>query len=273
MVHALSGQDLEWVKTMGGTGDDMGNYITTDANGNIYTLGTYEGSVDFDPDPVNTEIAVSGNGGTSTDIFIQKLDSSANFIWVKHLTTTNRFFGNGLGVDSMQNVYVAGNFKGQADFDPDTGTFIMNSPGQFEQDMFFLKLDPNGSFVWAKEIDCLNNCYETNVNCMVVEPNGDMIIGGVFSGDSVDFDPGPGNVSQFPGIRGGTFFMKLNTNGELVWAKEIEGDDIDPVYGITTDRNGNILMAGKIEGEADFDPGPGTFLLEGDGEFAIFHAK
>ncbi|MDC1370860.1 SBBP repeat-containing protein [Flavobacteriales bacterium] len=45
----LNAQQFEWAKSMGGTSSDRAYSITTDASGNVYTAGSFKGTVDFDP--------------------------------------------------------------------------------------------------------------------------------------------------------------------------------------------------------------------------------
>ena len=54
MLQDMEGQvELEWAKSMGSSGYDIGNSITTDAMGNVYTTGWFEGTVDFAIDVVD----------------------------------------------------------------------------------------------------------------------------------------------------------------------------------------------------------------------------
>src|SRR5678816_164169 len=64
-----------WAKQMGGNSSSAwGPSITLDAAGNIYSTGTFEGTVDFDPGPgVFTLSAIKAS-------FVLKLDADGNFI-------------------------------------------------------------------------------------------------------------------------------------------------------------------------------------------------
>ena len=61
-----------WAKQMGGSGIDKGLSITTDTSGNIYTMGSFEKTVDFDPGAGVQNFTCAGN----KDIFIQKLSQN-----------------------------------------------------------------------------------------------------------------------------------------------------------------------------------------------------
>ena len=66
--------NLEWVNSMGGTATDQGNAIVVDAFGNVYTTGSFRGTVDFDPGPGVFNLTTNGE-----DVFISKLDASGVF--------------------------------------------------------------------------------------------------------------------------------------------------------------------------------------------------
>lgn len=67
---------FEWVKRMGNGSTDIGNGIYTDASANVYTTGSFQATVDFNP---GTNSAVLTATGTGTDAFVQKLNINIPF--------------------------------------------------------------------------------------------------------------------------------------------------------------------------------------------------
>lgn len=63
-----SGGNFVWAKRLGGTGADQGHYISLDGSGNVEVIGSFSGTVDFDPGP-STQNLISG----STDVFFLEL--------------------------------------------------------------------------------------------------------------------------------------------------------------------------------------------------------
>ena len=56
--------------------------------------------------------------------------------------------GISIGLESTGNIFVAGHFFGTADFDPGPETNNLISLGS--ADIFILKLNSSGNFIWAK---------------------------------------------------------------------------------------------------------------------------
>ena len=79
------------------------------------------------------------------------LFASGDFAWAKGMGGTGDDAGYSIIVDSNNNVYTTGSFKGTADFDPGPGTFNLTSAG-VNYNIFVSKLDNNGDFVWAKNM-------------------------------------------------------------------------------------------------------------------------
>jgi gliding motility-associated-like protein len=168
-------------------------------------------------------------------------------------------FGTTVGIDEKGNVYSAGQFEYSFDFDPGPGVFIMKASGPFDKGMYVSKLDANGNFVWAKQIP---NYIEFGRIEIKVDKPGNIY----FASDlnvAADVDPGPGIQILSPKGFRDAFVLKLNTNGELVWAKQFGGPgDTGPQANmIELDKDNNVIIAGIFNNTVDFDPGPGTLNL------------
>ena len=61
---------------------------------------------------------------------------------------TDQDVGYSVTVDSSGNIYTTGLFQGTVDFDPGAGTANLTSNGL--HDVFVLKLNSSGNYVWAK---------------------------------------------------------------------------------------------------------------------------
>ncbi len=133
-----AGGNFLWAKSMGGTqpsgGGGSGHGIAVDASGNVYTTGTFAGTVDFDPNAGTFNLTAVD----SSDIFIQKLDAQGNFIWAKSMGGTQSSVGTSIALDGSRNVYTTGWFTGTVDFDPNGGTLNLTSSGSW--DIFVHKL-------------------------------------------------------------------------------------------------------------------------------------
>jgi len=137
-----SSGNFVWAKSVGGSNYDYGYDIATDSSGNVYAVGSYIGTVDFDPGlGVFNMTSVS----SSYDFYILKLDSSGNFIWAKSIGGSGNEDAKAIAV-TAGNIYITGSFAG-ADFDPGVGVAYV--PTVSAKDIFVLKLDLNGNYVWA----------------------------------------------------------------------------------------------------------------------------
>jgi len=114
-----------WAKSFGGISRDIARCIIVDKTGNVYTTGYYSGTVDFNP---SEEFGLLTSEGEN-DIFIQKLDSSGNFIWVKSIGGPTSDEGSSIALDASGNIYSTGYFTGTVDFDIGTGTNSLTSAG------------------------------------------------------------------------------------------------------------------------------------------------
>ncbi|MEQ8907935.1 MAG: SBBP repeat-containing protein [Vicingaceae bacterium] len=245
-----------WAKSFGGSSFDNGVSIQVDASGNIYTLGGFQGTVDFDPGAGTTNLTSAGNA----DIFVQKLDPSGNFIWAKSFGGSSFDTGFSITVDASGNVFSTGRFIGITDFDPGAGTAnLTSSSGGY--DVFVQKLDASGNFLWAKSFGGYS--YEVG-HSITIDASGNVYTTGLFNAN-VDFDPGTGTSYLSSNGSSDIFIQKLDASGNFIWAKSFGGSFTDIGYSNTVDASGNVYSTGRFVGTVDFDPGAGTANLSSSG--------
>lgn len=234
---------FEWAKQMGGSSSENGTAMAMDSSGNIYAIGFFTGTVDFDPSAATFNLTSNGN----YDIFITKLDVQGNFLWAKQIGGTNYDYPGNIAVDANGNVLVGGSFRGTVDLNPGAGELSVTKPGQ---EAFLLKLDSDGDFMWAKHWGGNNSSAANNINSIALDSSGNIIIGGSFEGNS-DLNPGTGTFNAKPSGTGDAFILKLDGSGEFLWAVAFGGGTIystDAVKTIAVDGSDNIVVSGNFYG-------------------------
>jgi hypothetical protein len=261
-----------WARTWGGGNSDRGYSVAVDASANIYTVGMFEWTVDFDPGP-GVDLHTSNAEATALDgAFLSKFDSSGNFQWARTwggLGCGNAADAYGVAINDSGDVFVTGIFWGTVDFDPGSGVEEHTAIG--EQDMFLSKFDASGNFQWTRVWGGEGTDESWGI---AVDKSGNIIITGRF-GFSVDFDPGPG-VDNHEGDANDDFITKFNPSGDFQWARtwgSKNNSAFDMSYAIAVDGSENIYVAGIFGNKADFDPGTGVDEHTSVGGTDIFIAK
>lgn len=256
-----------WTRTLSGSGDVNGNSIVADSLGNVYVTGIFSGTVDFNPDENLTTNLVN----TSSEIFILKLNSEGQFIWVKRMdailgSTENS--ANSIIIDKENYLIVAGEFGGTVDFDPDIASTHKTSSGS--TDIFVQKLDTSGSLIWIQTMPgtSIDNCY--SITC---DLENEIYLTGRFHG-TVDFDPGV-DLAEFtdPSGFGEIFVLKINSLGAFKWVNVMGGLSSDFGEDICTDKEGNVYTIGRFIGSVDFDAGSDSYYCNSVGYQNTFIQK
>ena len=241
-----------WAKSFGGFSYEAAGSIAVDVFENVYTTGYFNGTVDFDPGAGVTNLSTVGTN--YSDAFISKLNSAGNFVWAKKVGGTGGENSAGITTDAAGNVFTTGYYESTVDFDPGAAVFNRVSNGGL--DVYILKLDAAGKFVWAKSIGGTSN---DNPSGITLDALGNVYTAGYFNG-TADFDPGAGlynlvSVSPSQDI----FISKLDASGNFVWAAKTGGESDDYVCGIAVDNAYNVLVSGGFQGTSDFDPGADVY--------------
>ncbi|NUM31136.1 MAG: T9SS type A sorting domain-containing protein [Bacteroidetes bacterium] len=190
------------------------------------------------------------------------------FDWAKPLGTSKDEIAYSNTVDKYGNSYITGTFYGKLDFNPGTDTFFLSSNG--ENDIFILKLDKKGDFVWAKSI---GGKGDDKCNSIVSDSFGNFYITGTFN-SNVDFDPD--TSSKILNAKGGNdaFIAKFNSYGKIYWVNTLVGNYDESGNGVTLNINGNVFWTGSFQDTLFFTIGTSSkSILISKGKNDIFIAR
>jgi hypothetical protein len=131
LVFSLDSAGLvRWAQGFGGTALDMGHGIATDGDGQVYVVGEFRETVDFDGQALASQ-------GTN-DVFVARLASDGTPDWAASLGGTSNDKANAVAIDGNE-IFVVGEFFGTASF----GTVVLTSEGA--SDIFLTRFSPDGT--------------------------------------------------------------------------------------------------------------------------------
>ena len=252
------------------------NQMVTDNHNNILITGYFNATTDFDTGLGIYNQSISGNSA----IYIQKLDSIGNFIWVNTYGGALGYnFGYSLAIDNSDNIYATGFYTDPIDFDNSAGTYTVSSNGS--SDIYILKLDKFGDLLWVKSVGGVSADEGYGI---ALDTLGNVNVVGMFE-SSVDFDPGSGthtlSTSNFSDIDG--FILRLDSTGNFIWVGAVSGLGFDKCFSVTIDAHNSLHINGSFGGgswysgnsfnNVDLDPTSGVSWTPLTGSMAPFVIK
>lgn len=252
--------DTLWARTYNGPGNGSDNVtdITADTAGNVYATGESQGA------------------GTLTDYATIKYSPAGDTLWVRRYNGlgNNHDFARAVVVDKSGNVYVAGSSHNGV------------APSY---DYTTIKYAPNGNTLWVRHyngtgngpdevaglaLDDLGNVYVTgyteptnglpDMTTLKYAPDGTLAWARDYNGPSDDDDAARAIALDDSGnvyVTGYSFdiltdydfvSIKYAPNGDTLWVRRYNGPENfgDQGNAIGLDNNGNVFVAGTIDGSA-----------------------
>jgi uncharacterized delta-60 repeat protein len=237
--------NYQWDRTWGGIEWEVGSGVAVDSSDNIYVVGT---TYSF--------------GAGNEDMILVKYNSSGVQLWNQTWGGIDADCGEGVVVDSSDNIYLAG----------DTKNF-----GAGDENLVLVKYNSSGTQLWnctwggsqddfchGVILDSSDNLYITGFSTITV---ADMVLvkynssgvqqwnqtwsrrddtfGEGVAVDSVDniyvfgctYDPWPGWVDMV--------LVKYNSSGVQQWNRTWGGSDLDIGEGVAVDSSDNIYVTGR----------------------------
>ncbi|MEX2233099.1 MAG: gliding motility-associated C-terminal domain-containing protein [Cyclobacteriaceae bacterium] len=242
--------------------------IEVDANDNVVVAGDFDTSVSFEC------ITLQGSG--RSDIFVVNFMQDGTPVWATASTGVDDSGVAGLSMSPNGNIILIATFVEKSDVtrdltEPDvTMGGVPVKTGAVDQvnagyDSFIAAIRPDGTVAWTQGIGGDGNEYDY-VCGVATDSANNVIVTGFFSSPQISFD---GHIVHKFAVSENYFLAKINPEGQTLWVRETEGGINQSGWGVATDPDHNIFVAGRFYGDAKF----GLITLQGKGDADVFVAK
>ena len=212
LVKYNSAGNLLWTRQFGTTAQETGGSVKVDGSGNAYVAGRTYGSL-------------GGANAGGEDAFLVKYDSGGGLLWKRQLGTGAGDYAVSVDLDGSGNVYIAGGTMGSLG-GPNTGGY----------DAFLAKYDSGGALVWKRQLGTGVGDYGRAV---AVDGSGQHVyIAGMTYGNLSGANAGSLDA----------FLAKYNSDGAVLWKRQLGTGDNDDTFSVAVDGLGNAYMTGYTLG-------------------------
>lgn len=254
-----------WARIVPGYSGNLGTASAVDDSCNVYIVGDFFGSVDFDPGAGTFLI----NAINTWDVFFQKLDSAGNFMWAERIGAAMIDACTDVEVDSLGNFYACGRYGDMVDVDPGPGVY--NLPGG-NINLFVVKCDRNGNFLAAT--GTTGQLGDVFAKDLVLDEQKNIYLTGRFHG-TVDFNTDAATLYFNAGATYDSYLLKLDSACTFQWAKQLKSTGANVYgFGVDVDTAGNVYTVGSFSDSLGIVLDTGThFLVTGETEINGFIIK
>ena len=219
-----------------GSAANYGNGATVDVTERPYLVGAFQGRMEFINSTYMGNFTLVSNGPKS-DFFLLRIGRAGAVLWGKSYGSVGADWAEGVGTDLALDSYVTGSF--QYNLTTNATPPVLYATGV--RDIVVMKHDLYGNLSWAKSYGS-----EGGINigrAIGVDDAGYSYTTGVFQGRMP-----VGSTSLVSNGLDDGFVLKLDPNGNEVWAVSFGGRGHDEGYAIALDPTDPFLyVAGTFE--------------------------
>ena len=223
--------------SFGGEGYDLPYSACLDPSDMLYVAGTYPSAV----------MDVGGftltNEGQLGNIFTAKFDKECNAVWAKEFGGKLDDLALLVSSPTVDQVYVTGHFG---------GGIIDLGGAPVSGNSYVVKLGPQGQH------QASSGYSNVAFLAMQKDADGNLLMGGNFSSAGLDFGGGP--LSKSGSYDG--FVVKLDSQGQHVWSKNLGGTGADAVMSLALAEDGTFYLIGQTD-SPNIDLGGGPLNVSG----------
>ncbi|WP_437568924.1 hypothetical protein [Sorangium sp. So ce542] len=237
-----------WTRIYGDTSNQFATSVAVDAEGGVLLTGRYNGTLTVGSRQVR-------NTGLGPNLFVLKLDSSGNGVWLSDYGDTASQAGTGIAVTPSGAVVVTGTYLGKLDFGPELSLHANDA-----QTAFVVSLAPDGTPAWARSF-AGDGSQESMA--IAADAAGNVVVTGAAQGVIALGDEPLRSGGGFD-----AFVAKLDPQGKTLWGKVLgaAGNQKSNAAAVSP-VNGAIVLCGTAEGRIDF--GLGEHAANGTDAFVV----
>lgn len=219
--------ELKWVKTIGGSQEDIAHDIITTADGGFALLGNSQ----------STDGNLSGKTRLGSDLMLVKFNAAGEIVWIQTYGGSEDDRGHSL-VQLPDSGYLLLGYAMSADGD------LNINEGQ--HDNWVLRVDAQGELLWQKSFGFAGHDHAYHI---LATQDGGFLFNGFLD---VTSSQGLGATDkQNPNVARhgvGEFWVhKIDANGILQWRKYFGGTNNDRSYAAVEVANGDYVLVGTSE--------------------------
>ncbi|MFI5219076.1 MAG: T9SS type A sorting domain-containing protein [Bacteroidia bacterium] len=210
--------------------------VTSDLSGNAIIAGT----CGFDTLAIGSDTLFPFG---MIDIYTAKYDAAGNILWARCAGGIYDEEVTSVTTDASGNIIVCGWFGSDS---MTFGSTVIYNHGPFFSpylDFFIVKYDGNGNVLWAK---CGGGSDNDLLNSVTTDGFDNIIATGSFRSPLIAL--GTDTLSNNFGANDLIFTVKYDSNGNVIWAKSIQGGSSCWGSSIAADNSGSIILTGQFNG-------------------------
>ncbi len=225
--------NVKWVKSFGGTYDEIGKCIAVSNTNKIYISGDYSSTPAY-----FGSVVLPLASGSGQNLFYAELDTNGNVIWAKSAYGSNA--NRSMAIDNDGNIYLGGKIISAPFLAFGTDTAFS---GVYWYTGYIAKVDSAGNTMWVKSLPGVGATSPTEVHSLAVDNCNNIWASGYFT-NKVTIAPGV-FLDSLPASYDPLFLLQYDSSGALMehFALRSGGDDQSALF---VDRKNNTYIGGDF---------------------------